>query len=290
MGIPLVGRDPQSWDTRGVLAAEPKPVGKQGVVRVGEGDARGVPWMAMTNGEPMDLVTVAADELSELDPFVLMADESRRIDAFASTLDDTQWRSPTGCDGWDRHDLIAHLAGSEQYNHACIDDAIGQLMGELSAAGVSDVSSFNQWTVAARREAPHDRVLEEWRTAAARTQIELEARDGGEVPTMVGPYPARWQAFHLAAELATHADDLGVPVAEAEGAARLAWRARATRFFLAESRPELHVTSTGGGTLVRVGDLEVTLDDQTLVAAANGRLVDSERVAPSVREALVLMP
>jgi uncharacterized protein (TIGR03083 family) len=246
--------------------------------------------MGMTKGEPVNLEAVAADELSELDPFVLMADEARRIDAFASTLDDTGWRSPTGCDGWDRHDLLAHLAGSEQYNHACIDDAIGELMTELSAAGVSDVSSFNQWTVAARRGAPHDRVLDEWRAGAARTLTEFEARDGDEIPTMVGPYPARWQAFHLAAELATHADDLGVPVAEAERSGRLAWRARATRFFLAESRPELEVTSTGGGTLVRVGDLKATLDERTLVAAANGRPVDPERLAPSVREAMVLMP
>ena len=33
----------------------------------------------------------------------------------------------------------------------------------------------------------------------------------------VGAYPARWQAFHLAFELATHADDVGVPVTDGRG-------------------------------------------------------------------------
>ena len=48
----------------------------------------------------------------------------------------------------------------------------------------------------------------------------FRARDGGDVDSSVGAYPARWQAFHLAFELATHADDVGVPVADAEEARR----------------------------------------------------------------------
>ena len=32
----------------------------------------------------------------------------------------------------------------------------------------------------------------------------------------IGDYPGRWQAFHVAAELASHADDVGVPVTHGE--------------------------------------------------------------------------
>ena len=32
------------------------------------------------------------------------------------------------------------------------------------------------------------------------------------VDTSTGDYPCRWQAVHVAAELATHADDIGVPI------------------------------------------------------------------------------
>lgn len=234
----------------------------------------------------MDLAEVADRELDGLDPYELMRSEAARIDAFLAHVPPDGWAEPTGCAGWDRHDLVAHLAGSEQYNHACLDDRIGELMGRAAEAGVTDVDSFNRWTVDQRRDADHDAVVHEWREALGRTIRDLADRDGGDIPTMVGPYPARWQGFHLAAELATHADDLGV----GDGpAGRLRWRAHATRFFLAESHPELAVEAHDGGTTVSVGDVRATLDDATLVAAANRRLRDPDSVAAAVRDAVALM-
>src|SRR5208283_5425490 len=46
----------------------------------------------------------------------------------------------------------------------------------------------------------------------------------------------RWQAVHVAAELATHADDIGVPVTHDERTERTAWRARYSRFALCGSQ------------------------------------------------------
>ena len=42
--------------------------------------------------------------------------------------------------------------------------------------------------------------------------------------TAAGPYPAGLQAFHYSSEFATHADDVGAPVAPGEEPGRTAWR------------------------------------------------------------------
>ena len=88
---------------------------------------------------------------------------------------------------------------------------------------------------------------------------------------MVGPYPVDWQAWHLASELATHADDIGVPIDPADVARRTDWRARFSRFALAETKPDVAVTAGDGGTTVTVGDRIVVLDDESLVAAVSAR-------------------
>jgi len=231
-------------------------------------------------------------ELGELDPYALMAEEAGRIDAFSAALDPDAWRAPTACDGWDRHDLMAHLAGSEEYNHACLDDAIDSLMTRALAADVTDVDSFNRWAVETRRGVDDQALLAEWRGAEARTRAGLAAIDGADVATMVGPYPARWQAFHLAAELATHADDLGIagPDDESGQASRWEWRARAVRFFLAETHPDLAVEPTATGTAISIDGTPVILDDRSLVQAANGRLPDDAPFDSAVSAALSLLP
>lgn len=226
-------------------------------------------------------------ELDGLDPYELMLAEATRIEELLVHLTPDGWTAPTACEGWDRHDLVAHLAGAEQYNHACLDDRIGELMGRAAAAGVDGLDRFNQWCVDERRDLDDRAVLDEWRGAVGRTIRDLAGRDGTEIPTMVGPYPARWQGFHLAAELATHADDLGADAADDAGRAR--WRARATRFFLAESHPELDLRAEDGATTVTVDGVTATLDDATLVAAANRRLRDPGAVAATIRDAVALL-
>jgi hypothetical protein len=103
---------------------------------------------------------------------------------------------------------------------------------------------------------------------------------------MVGPYPARWQAFHLASELATHADDVGVPVTDAEAAGRADWRRRFAVFVLSEMKPEVGVTPVEGGTKVRAGDDEAVLSDDELIAVTNGRLAADDPLPGGLRSAL----
>jgi uncharacterized protein (TIGR03083 family) len=213
-------------------------------------------------------------ELRDLDPFDVMDQEAARLDAFFAALDedDAAWQAPSVCQGWSVHDVLSHLAAGEIYNHACLDDNIGPVFDEYGARGVTDVDSFNAIGVADRVDKSHAEVLEEWRTACGRTRRELRGRSGGDIPTMVGPYPANWQAWHLASELATHADDIGVPVDPAEQASRTDWRARFSRFVIEETKPDVQVGKSQNGTTVTVGGRELTLDDNTLVAAAAGRL------------------
>lgn len=228
-------------------------------------------------------VEPAADrELAGFDPFDLLTEEAARIEAFVATLDEAGWHAPSACAGWDRHDLLAHLASSEDYNHACLDDDIGGLMETATAQGVTDVHTFNDWGVRTRRDRPPAELIEEWATAHARTRSGLRARDGNDLPTLAGPYPARLQAWHLAAELATHADDLGIPVDPAVARHRMAWRAHFARFVVAEEQRGAALEPAEGGTSAVVDGEVAVLDDDTLVAASTGRLADPGAVPPTV--------
>lgn len=196
-------------------------------------------------------------DVTDLDPFELMAAEAARLDAFFDGLDAAGWERPSACEGWRVRDVLAHLAGSEEYNRACLNDDVAGLLTRYGERGATDVGSFNAIGVADRAERPVGDVLAEWRREQALTLNGLRALGDGMVPTSVGPYPARWQGFHLASELAVHADDVGVPVEAGEEPARTAWRARVARFMLREEK----------------GDLaDTTADGATLVAAVNGRL------------------
>jgi uncharacterized protein (TIGR03083 family) len=224
--------------------------------------------------------------LDGLDPYDIMDDEAARLDRYFGGLDAEGWQRPSACAGWDTHDMLAHLAGSEEYNHACLDDAIPALFERLQGYGVTDVDSFNAVGVSTRAGTSTDAVLTEWRGTCERTRDELRARDGSDIPTMVGPYPARWQAFHLASELATHADDVGVPIDPAEAADRTDWRKRFALFALSESKPDVVVRPADGGTYVEVDGAPAVLSDEDLIAVTNGRLPGDHPLAPSMRSAL----
>ena len=227
-------------------------------------------------------------ELEDLSPYDLMDREAARLDDYFSSLDESDWQEPSACEGWSVHDVLSHLAASEAYNHACLDDSVGALFEDVGARGVTDMHSFNALGVADRADTSNADVLDEWRVACRRTRNELRERSGGDVATSVGPYPADWQAWHLASELATHGDDVGVPVSADEAAARTDWRARFSRFALAESKPDLPVAKTDDGTRVTIGDRTLTLDDPTFVAAVSARLAAGE-LDDETRRALVAL-
>ncbi|HUF84686.1 MAG TPA: maleylpyruvate isomerase N-terminal domain-containing protein, partial [Acidimicrobiia bacterium] len=63
-------------------------------------------------------------ELAGLDPYELLAAEGDRLAPFFSTLPEDGWARPTRCEGWSVRDMLAHLAATEQYHRACLDDAL----------------------------------------------------------------------------------------------------------------------------------------------------------------------
>jgi uncharacterized protein (TIGR03083 family) len=72
--------------------------------------------------------------LSELDPFDIFDTEASRLDRFFAGLGDEEWNRPSRCQGWSVRDVLAHLAGEELYNHACLDGDLGRLRMTLERA------------------------------------------------------------------------------------------------------------------------------------------------------------
>ena len=217
-------------------------------------------------------------ELSGLDPYELLDTEAARIDAYLASIpdDDQAWDQPTRCADWNRRQLLAHLASTESYHHACLDDTLDAFIAKGIEGGATDVTSFNALGVAEHEGREPSAMLAEWRDLNARTREQLRERGDRDMTTMVGPYPSRWQSFHVAVELATHADDLDVPVTEDEAPQRLAWRANVSRFVIAESKPDVSLSRSADGQTVVTGQgIQATVDDLTLVEGVAGRLAPS---------------
>jgi uncharacterized protein (TIGR03083 family) len=219
-----------------------------------------------------------------LDPYDAQDAEAARLEAHLARLDDDGWSAPSRCSGWSVRDVVGHLAAVEHYHGACLDGRVAAMIEEGLASGLTSLDEFNQAGVDERADRPAADVVAEFVTADAETRRRFRERDGGELDSSVGPYPARWQAFHVADELAVHADDIGVPVNDAEAAERLAWRAPFSRFSLSERRPDATVEATAGGTRVVDDGVDVVVDDATLVDGVAGRLDDD--TAPEVGVAL----
>jgi len=218
-------------------------------------------------------------ELFGIDPFALLDVESERVMRHFASLDEKGWQQPTRCEGWRVREMLSHFRGGELYNRACLDDAVATLMQRASTEGsVHDLDSFSAWINDIYADRERDALLAEWHAENVAVRNELRERgDDGELTTMVGPYSVRLQAFHLAQEYATHADDMNVAVAADEVEARRDWRARFTRFALTELDRPVTVEQRGGRNVIRVstdgadGD-DVILSDDDLIEAGQGRL------------------
>lgn len=229
-------------------------------------------------------------ELEPFDPCDLLDGECARVDRHFSAGPD--WTRPSRCEGWTTRDMLSHLMGVEDYNRACLDGAVANLFKESGQAGVKDVDSFNAWGKAPYDAEPAAGVLERWRAANAAFRSEMRARGRhGTVDTSIGDYPSWLQSFHLAAEYATHADDIGVEVSEPDRAARTAWRVVFGRFVLAENDRPVTVEPAGPGRQrVRSGVEEAVLSDEDFVEATQARLPADHPLSDVLRRALSTMP
>ncbi|MDL4774666.1 maleylpyruvate isomerase family mycothiol-dependent enzyme [Actinomadura xylanilytica] len=233
---------------------------------------------------------MSTDVLRGLDPFDLFDAEAARLDAFFSGLTGAGWDRPSRCDGWSVRDVLAHLAGEELYNHACLDDDLDGLYALMEKEGVHDLADFNEWCVRTRRDLPVADVLAEWRRKNGDTRRRMrELGPDGSLTTMAGPYPAGLQTLHYASEFATHGDDIGVPVTAGEEPARTDRRARIAIFALDERDSPLHVEEIHGGFLVRLDGLAADLSPADFVDATVSRLPPDHSLDSALRAELAVL-
>jgi uncharacterized protein (TIGR03083 family) len=234
------------------------------------------------------MAAVDEPELADLDPFELMTAEADRIERFYRSLRGAEWRAPTRCAGWTRRDLLAHLAGVEDYTAAGL---AGEVRTLLSHAGTGTVDEFNSWGVGRRAYLSNTDLLREWRALVDKNDATLRERGPRALlDTSVGPYPVGRQAFYLACERAIHADDAGVPNSGSEAESRLDWRLRFARAAVTETRHgRVGVVADRGAQVVRLGEDEVRLPDEQFVEAVSGRLAPEVDLPQRMREALAVL-
>jgi uncharacterized protein (TIGR03083 family) len=222
--------------------------------------------------------------LKPFDPFDMMDVESKRLAEFYGSLDADGWMQDTRCEGWTRRDLVSHLAAGETYNRACLDEKVQELFEEAAKNGATDLNSFNDWTVKIRRGRTAADVLNEWIEANAYTRAEFRKRGrDGTIATSVGPYSIELQAFHLASEYATHADDMDVPISAEERMRRLAWRLAFSKVALVEAEKPVEISTSDPNIRVRAGDNEKVLTQDEFVDAVSARL---KTIDPELQDAL----
>ena len=229
-------------------------------------------------------------EVAGLDPFALLDTEAGHLDGFLSGLGESDWTRASRCAGWTVRDVLGHLAASEDYHRACLDGTVAAFLADFAARGGTDLDSVNAVGVADYAALPPAEVLARWRAASAGNRRRFRDRADGLVDTSIGDYPCRWQAVHVAAELATHADDIGVPVTPGEHGQRTAWRARYSRFALAEAKPQLEIRHAAARTAVTDGSTTAELDDDELIEAVMGRLDETSGFSATLRALLTMMP
>jgi uncharacterized protein (TIGR03083 family) len=200
-------------------------------------------------------------DVNVTDPFPVYDAEVKRLREHLAQLGESDWNLPSHCAGWSVKDVLSHLANGESYNQDCLDRKLDQLnfTGGLDA--------WNDRAVQARRGKPGAEVLAEW---SARQQ-DVRRRWGeigldGEIATSVGPYPLRFQVWHLAHEFATHADDIHVPLPPDSRQARAHWRSVFGLFAAEEEGSPIPATLGDGVVRLEYGGHQEEVDEEAFVA------------------------
>ncbi len=135
---------------------------------------------------------VDRSDISDLNAFDLYDAESERVALYFAAIGEDEWSKDTRCEGWRVRELLSHLANVETYHLACLNDTIPTLFEETSKAGVTDVHSFNDWTVRIRADRPREEVLDEWLTKNADVRRRMrELGPDATMASMVGALPRR---------------------------------------------------------------------------------------------------
>ena len=114
-------------------------------------------------------------ELAEINPYDLMESEAARLEFYFGSLRGDDWDEPSACDGWSVKDVLAHLAGGEEYNRACLTDSVGTMFESYAARGATDVHSFNALGVSDRKDKSPADLLDEFQRENGDTRADMRA-------------------------------------------------------------------------------------------------------------------
>jgi uncharacterized protein (TIGR03083 family) len=148
-------------------------------------------------------------DLEGLDPYDLMAAEAQRLDRFFSGAADDIWKRPSLA-GWSVRDVLA-TASTEDYNQACLDGTVAQFLADVETKGASDLATANDIGIHEFDGQTPAAILATWRTTSTEHREAFRARRQ-ERRHQRGRLPRPPAGLHLAFELATHADDVEVPL------------------------------------------------------------------------------
>jgi uncharacterized protein (TIGR03084 family) len=165
-----------------------------------------------------------------------LAAQQAELDALLTPLDAAGWTTPAPqCPGWTVHDVVLHLAQTDEAGAASAEDQLGRafagVRGEGGPSGttVDDLAGF---MVEQERDVSDAQVHHRWRAAAAAQGAALARRAASDrVQWVNGDMAARTLATTRLSETWIHtgdvADALGLVLAPTDRLrhiARLAWR------------------------------------------------------------------
>lgn len=164
-----------------------------------------------------------------------LKEQQAELDALLAPLDADGWATPTPqCPGWTVHDVVLHMAQTDEAGTASAEDRMGGGPSGFNRAieGGDTVDDLAGYMVEQERGRPDAELLDRWRTAAAAECAALAKRGAGDrVLWVSGELAARTLATTRLSETWIHtgdvADALGrpaAPTARLWHIARLAWR------------------------------------------------------------------